>query len=361
MVAHLQSRATEAELRVATRVLLEQCPVLPGILESVPDPAGVFNEHRQLLLCNRAFQRARVDEVSAVGRRPGEVLGCVNAPVGPDGCGTSPACATCGSLRVLTDSLDRSMTSAGECRIRTQSGSSSDFFVRASPLHFGSTTVAMAVFRDAGSDKRREVLERSFFHDLLNTASDIAGIAGVLADPKLTQDESEFFRQQLSSLATHLVEEIRAQRRIAEAEAGNMLVRPSMVNVRELLTSVLAAQRADLPNRAVDTGSMPDICILADVVILQRILATLIRNAMEAAGPGERVTVWCDAEEETVSFRIHRQSGHRTAPDAKPEASHAAGSYSAKLFTERYLGGRLTCVSEPNGTLFSVTLPLHNL
>ena len=218
----------------------------------------------------------------------------------------------------------------------------------------------MAVFRDAGSDKRREVLERSFFHDLLNTASDIAGIADVLADPKLTQDESEFFRQQLSSLATRLVEEIRAQRRIADAEAGNMLVRPSMVNVRELLTSVLAAQRADLPNRAVDAGSMPDICILADVVILQRILATLIRNAMEAAGPG-RVTVWCDAEEETVSFRILRQSGHGIAPAAKQEASHAEGSYSAKLFTERYLGGRLTCVSEPNGILCSVTLPLHNL
>jgi len=352
VVGRLVSRATEAEIAVATRVLLEACPVLPGILESVPDPAGVFNEHRQLLLCNRAFERARVDEVSAIGQRPGEILGCVNAPVGPDGCGSSPACATCGSVRVLADSLDKSVSSAGECRIRTQSGSGSDFFVRASPLQFGSATVAMAVFRDAGSDKRREVLERGFFDDLLATASGIAGIADVLTDPNLTHEASEFFRNQLSSLATHLVEEIRAQRRISDAEAGNMAVRPSLVNIRELLTSVLAAQHADLPNRVINAGSTPDICILTDAVILQRVLAILIRNAMEASGAGEPITVWCDAQAETVSFRIHHHA----------RSQHPPGSYSAKLFTERYLGGRLTYVSaEPNGILFSVTLPLENL
>jgi signal transduction histidine kinase len=42
----------------------------------------------------------------------------------------------------------------------------------------------------------------------------------------------------------------------------------------------------------------------------------------------------------------------------KDEPGHGLGTYSAWLFTERYLGGRLSFVSaEPNGTVFSVTLP----
>ena len=368
VAALLTDRASQSDIAAASRVLLEQCPVLPEILESVPDPAGVFNRHRQLLLWNRAFEKARADEEFVGGRRPGDILGCVNAAATPDGCGTSPACATCGAARVLSDSITRSVPSAAECRIRTQAGTAADFIVKASPLRIGAESVAMAIFRDAGAERRRQVLERVFFHDLLNAASGIAGIAEVLADPSLAREQADFFRQQLSELATRLVEEIRAQQRLSDAEAGSIAVRLSQVNVRELLASVVAAHAADLPNRTIQIGVTPDICLTTDVVLLRRVFASLLRNALEASRPHQPVRVWCDSDEKTATFRIHNRTAipedvqhqiFQRSFTTKTGTGHGLGTYSAKLFTERYLGGRLSFASaEPSGTLFSVMLPL---
>ena len=367
MAAVPTARGSVAEVRAAQCVLLQECPALPDILESVPDPAGVFNEHRQLILWNRAFERASKDDLPLLGRRSGDVLGCVNAEAGPDGCGSSPACASCGTARALSDCLEQSVTSSADCRIRTQGGKGFEFFVKASPLQAVSESVAMAVFRDTGSEKRREVLERVFFHDLLNMASGIAGIAQILRDSGLSDVEGEFFRDQLSSLARHLVEEIQTQQRLSDAEAGNVAVRPSSVNVREVLNSVLTAHSADLPNRTILTGSVPDICISTDVVLLRKVLTNLLRNAIEASAPSEAVFVLCDLQDETIAFRIHNRAA---IPEAlqqrvfqrsfttKADSRHGLGTYSAKLFTERYLGGRVSFQSaESTGTVFNVTLP----
>lgn len=369
MAAVLTARGSVAEVLAAKCVPLEECPALPDILESVPDPAGVFNKHRQLLLWNRAFERASNEDVTLLGRRPGDVLGCVNAEAGPEGCGSSPACASCGTARALSESLTQLVASSAECRIRTQSGKGFEFFVKASPLHTGAEPIAMAVFRDTGSEKRRELLERVFFHDLLNTASGIAGIAQILRDPELTHEDGDFFREQLSCLARHLVEEIQTQQRLSEAEAGNIAVRPSSVNVREVLHSVLTAHSADLPNRTIVAGDAPDICIWTDVVLLRKVLTNLLRNAIEASAQTDVVSVCCDLQHDSITFRIHNRAAipeklqnqiFQRSFTTKTDSGHGLGTYSAKLFTERYLGGRLSFQSaESTGTVFSVMLPLE--
>jgi hypothetical protein len=360
-------RATDAEIAAAARDLLLACPALRDLLESVPHPAGVFDEHRQLLLCNRAMERAAAPDGATAGRRPGEIFGCVNADLGSDGCGTAPGCATCGGSKALSESLMTSTARVGDCRIRARSGSGFDFVVRATPLQLGSQKVAIAVFSDASSDKRREVLERVFFHDLLNTASGLAGIADALGDPHLPPGEDAFFRQQLTSLASHLLDEIRSHRRLTEAESGTMAVRPEPLNVREVVESVANTCAVDLPNRTIRLGPAADLLIVTDLVLLRRVLSNLLRNALEASSRDEPVTLWCDADDHFVSFRIHNKSaipaGQQThifqrSFTTKGESGRGLGTYSAKLFTERYLHGRLSFVSaEPNGTVFSVDLP----
>ena len=223
------------------------------------------------------------------------------------------------------------------------------------------------MFRDGASEKRREVLERVFFHDLLNTASGLVGIAEALGDPHLAPDENEFFRQQLASMATHLVDEIRSHRRLTEAESGTIAVRPEPVSIRDVLESVANTCAADLPNRTVRLGPAADILIVTDVVLLRRVLSNLLRNALEASSRGDSVTLWCDADDQSVIFRIHNKSAippeqqhqiFQRSFTTKGESGHGLGTYSAKLFTERYLNGRLSFVSaEPNGTIFSVDLP----
>jgi hypothetical protein len=59
---------------------------------------------------------------------------------------------------------------------------------------------------------------------------------------------------------------------------------------------------------------------------------------------------------ELVRLQVFRRSF-----STKPPAGRGIGTYSAKLITERYLGGSLSFTSsEEEGTTFTVTLPARN-
>lgn len=354
-------RVSEIELTSAADALVAECPVLPDILESVPHPAVVVNGSRQILLWNQCLSREAVR-----GLRAGEVFGCANAPEGPEGCGSSENCSLCGAWQALSNCLNLNKPAQAECRIRTEGGASSEYMVSARPLCLGSGRIAIAVFQDIGVEKRRDVLERVFLHDLLNTAAGITGILDLLSMPGLAPGETAFFHRQLSTLAGNLVEEIRAHRQVTEAENGTVRVEPVRVNIRMLLTA-LSTHSADLKGRIVQFAAVPDVNIVTDIVLLRRVLTNLVRNALEASRAGDVVTLWCDVHDDCARFHVHnpsvmtedvkRQVFQRSFT-TKAEAGHGLGTYSAKLFAERYLKGRVSFQSgAPDGTVFTVVLP----
>ena len=96
-------------------------------------------------------------------------------------------------------------------------------------------------------------------------------------------------------------------------------------------------------------------------------LGNLVKNALEAVPQGAQVTLSAHSSPEGVTFRVHnpgvmpaevqRQVFQRSF-STKADSGRGIGTYSVRLLTERYLGGRVGFVSEePHGTTFHVTLP----
>jgi len=79
--------------------LLRGVPLLEDVLDAMPLPVAILNEKGQVVLVNRRWsQSLSVEPDCGLGKRHGELLGCLHAADGPDGCGTSGHCEQCGAL-----------------------------------------------------------------------------------------------------------------------------------------------------------------------------------------------------------------------------------------------------------------------
>jgi hypothetical protein len=106
--------------------------------------------------------------------------------------------------------------------------------------------------------------------------------------------------------------------------------------------------------------------VITDKLLLQRVLSNLVKNALEASLEGEQVSLDFQNQGAPV-FRVHNEAAmpeavrlqvFRRSFSTKSPVGRGIGTYSAKLITERYLGGSLTFTSsEEEGTTFAVTLP----
>ena len=155
-------------------------------------------------------------------KRPGEAVGCIREKEGPDGCGTAPHCATCGAVHAILESQKEGKKVVRECRILVESGEGvapMDLKVTATPFTAGDDRFIMAAIEDISQPKRLAVLQRTFFHDVLNTASCILGCADCLASEDTEAPEN---CEEIADLTGQLVETIQAQRDLDQAEAGDL-------------------------------------------------------------------------------------------------------------------------------------------
>jgi PAS domain-containing protein len=92
------------DLVVSQRALVTFLSALPGLV-------AVLDAERRMVWASPDLLRFLGLPVStfALGRRPGEALGCVHAFESSRGCGGAPACYQCGAVRTILDSkrLDR--------------------------------------------------------------------------------------------------------------------------------------------------------------------------------------------------------------------------------------------------------------
>jgi signal transduction histidine kinase len=245
-----------------------------------------------------------------------------------------------------------------------------DLRVQVQPLPGSERDELLLYVTDISSDKRREVLERTFFHDVLNTICGVRGMVELLQQPYLDQTAADGCRQALSDLCTQLVDEVESQRHLLAAEAGNLEIHRRDEPVLNLVADVLKTYRhGELTDRrqlVVDPG--PLAVIRTDPVLLRRCLSNLVKNALEATAAGGRVNLGWRLRGGRVEFYVHndallndevqRQIFQRSFT-TKPGLGRGIGAYSVKLFVEGYLGGQVRFSSGPGqGTVFTISLPL---
>lgn len=69
---------------------------IKSVINNLPLAVLAVNQDRRVLIANPAAQAfAGKDESALIGRRGGEIMGCIHAGDDPQGCGHGPACDLC--------------------------------------------------------------------------------------------------------------------------------------------------------------------------------------------------------------------------------------------------------------------------
>ena len=344
---------------------------LCALLDAMPEYVVLLNEYRQILFANKRLEQfcATRGTFGLIGLRLGEALGCQTALAAEDGCGTSEACNICAAFQSILTALQGIPSSVeGQILQHTPRGPDPlDLRIWGSPLGWHPEQAIIVVASDICRSKERQMLERVFLHDILNTAGTVNQIAEMLLGGILDFDSAKNDLWQASRM---LVREIKGESDLLEAENGELRVNYGLILVRELLESVATLYRNNevgLGRRIVIKEQNQGLLLLSDESLLTRILGNLLKNALEASHTGEAVTLGCRREETDIVLWCHNEGVlnrevqlqiFQRCFSTKAEG-HGMGTYSVKMLSEKYLQGRAELASSPKaGTVFTLTFPV---
>jgi hypothetical protein len=378
-----QARASQTEFLPTERLPLVQIlnqtkqvgenVVLTAMLDTASEMIALVNQERQIIFCNAACAKAggltRKEE--AFGMRIGELLCCTHAAETSGGCGTTDSCRYCGFAQAGRQGLANSGEWLLQCHIEDKN-IPAEYRVNVKPLHGLGDGWQCYAFSDISSEKRREALEQTFFHDIMNRAGAVEGISIMLASQECSPEERADFMGMLSVSARALMEEIRSQSTLLAAEKGDLAVNPSDCNSLGMLQSAAAVCKAfgfaDDKHVAILPGAQ-SVPFRTDATLLSRVLLNLLKNALEASSRGDVVTATCTATyPNRIRFTVHNEAvmpKHVRAHVFQRSFStkgpgRGLGTYSIKLLTECFLGGRAWFDSaDGQGTIFHVDLDIQ--
>lgn len=334
------------------------------LLNLVSDRVFAFDSNLRVVTTNAAFDSAFAGGDGALvwGRSFGDIVGCRSVKDGV--CGGHEACRLCGWL-AAADTARLGTGCIQECRILTGSGDAFDFAVHVTPAAIPG--YGLCALRDIHTGKRLRVLERCFFHDVINLAVGVKGLTEMF--DVSDHEQTEEYVRLIHESAEKMVDEILRLRTLRGAEGGDLTTCCGSVLASELLQATLARyqEAASARHLNVEIETLEDTALETDRELVQMVLGALMSNAVEASSRGNRVVVGCLREEASVVFfvkneqvlsdEVRLQMFQRSF--STKGAGKGVGAYGAKLITERYLGGQLRFDSKvPEGTVFYFRLPI---
>ncbi|MBN1901566.1 HAMP domain-containing histidine kinase [Candidatus Sumerlaeota bacterium] len=365
-------RASSEELDRELREVAAS-PLFQAIQDSIDGYLMILNPQRQVLAVNKQLlANLGLDKPDClIGERPGEILNCIHASQGPGGCGTSRTCSTCGAVISIVTSQMEGRSVIKECLATVKRNShteSAEFRVRATPVKIAGHDFTILVFQDISGDKRREILERTFFHDILNTIGGLLGWSQILE--RFEDVDPKEVATRIVTLSQRLSREVQEQRTLSQAERDELelsVERTSVQKIMETLESVFTEHPAAKDKTIVFDKTNPEEMVRVDVTLLARVLTNMIKNALEAIPKGETVRVWFERDKGAPVFKAHNPGVipervalqiFKRSFSTKSEKGRGIGTYSMKLFGERYLRGKVDFESAPEkGTIFFIALP----
>jgi plasmid stability protein len=365
-------RSPETELSRQFEIITSQ--QIPQLLDSIPIIVMVLNGNRQVVFGNRMFlQTVGAPDVRAmIGKRPGEAFGCVHSNLTPGGCGTTEFCVECGAVSSVLKGL-RGEWNVMECNINRAAcpdggAESLDLRVCSAPYTVMGERFVVFSITDISHEKRRRILERIFFHDILNTIGGVKGILEFVKEeaPEHLREDAELIHGAMVSLS----EEIVSQKQLLAAESNELEINVVDLASQEVLEVLQRTFRNtdEAKNRQLTIDAAAhQAAFRSDFALLRRVLGNMIKNALEGAREGEVVTLSCQVSGEQITFSVHNpgfiprkiQLHLFNRSFSTKGSGRGLGTYSMKLLGERYLGGQVGfSTSEEEGTTFFVRLPL---
>jgi signal transduction histidine kinase len=363
--------------RAAKQVILKEYEffkknaLLTQILEAAPLAVLILNDYRQIIFANKAFLdvTGAVDLSVILGLRAGEAVGCLYSEIMEGGCGTSEYCRECGAVNAILSGIEGN-ADVQECSISRGNGQPAlDLRVMASPLEIAEGKYTIFSILNIAHEKRKEVLERIFLHDVKNTAGGIQGFSRLLV--KESENEIKSSKLIIKDLADKLVDEIDSYHQLAQAESSHLEINHGHFNTVHLLERIknlyMNHEVAQDKSVQIDPNADP-VDMLSDETILNRVLGNMTKNALEAIRPGSAVTLSCLREGEKIRFSVHNPGVIPTEIRTQifqrffstKGTGRGLGTYSIKLLSEHYLQGQVGFTSsESEGTIFYGIFPME--
>lgn len=349
--------------------LISKQALFKRTLDALPEILLILDGNRQIVYLNEKILKmvGAGDESSACGLRPGELFNCVNLAEAPNGCGTSKSCLVCGFVNAVLDSQQTGMRAQRECRMTNADGVAWDLMVTAIPLAIEGETFTIVSLEDISDGKRRQALERIFFHDIMNLAGGIQGISSILMnkDPSQVRPIAEM----IEMASNALVDEIKAQRQLKQAEDGELHLNIELLDSLKIIRDAAAIYR----NHEVAEGKQvieePSAAVQfkGDRTILLRVVGNMLKNALEATRSGGSVRIGCLELKDSGELEFYVGNTGVIPQEAQLQVfqrsfstkgiGRGLGTYSIKLLGEGYLKGQVGFKSsETEGTVFHIRL-----
>ncbi|MBN2746701.1 MAG: HAMP domain-containing histidine kinase [Bacteroidales bacterium] len=373
MIANVYTEYAPAE-RVSKEVLLYQKNIFENdsniqtIANSIPNLLLILNKERQIVFANINFIRLLnlADPMEVIGKRPGEAVNCIHSN-GLGGCGTTQFCSKCGAVNAILESHSNKK-SIKECRIMTMNSDALDFVVVANPYWIEDKMFTIFALSDISDEKRRIALERIFFHDVLNTAGGVLGIAEFLLLEEDVDMQKELLEDMKSASST-LIDEIKSQRQLSEAERGALTTEFSTVFVADIFKelALLYSKHPVIENKKIEIQLNENFEINTDKVLIKRVLGNMIKNALEATKTDGTIKLIAEKQNDKAILSVENDTFipidvqlqlFKRSYSTKG-SGRGLGTYSIKLFGEKFLGGKVWFTTdESNGTSFKIELKL---
>ena len=351
--------------------MLEGSELAYHLSHVIPFVVMILNHERQIVYTsNRLMDMfGGKPKGEILGKRPGELFNCEHSDETPGGCGTTEFCRQCGAVRAILKSQNSDKSIEEECRIVTKSGYAYDFRVWASNYKYHDKGFTIFSIVDIADEKRRNVLERTFFHDINNTVSTINNYTGLFKSSK-KYEKFPHYADVMQKACKRLMEEVESQRKLLAAESGDLNVDISIVHTQEILTDIISSflyYDGSKQEQIIISDQTEGFDFDSDYSLLSRIITNMLKNAVEASTEGQTVTVKCTKDDDTAVFSIHNES--YIPRDVQLQIfersfstkgiGRGVGTYSIKLFAEQYLHGSVWFeTAKYTGTTFYVALPL---
>ncbi|MFA9388957.1 MAG: sensor histidine kinase [Prolixibacteraceae bacterium] len=348
--------------------------LIDQVFAKIPLMFQILNKDRQIIYMNELLKIDLKDKGidSFLGYRSGEVLQCVNSQINEGGCGTSFNCSFCGIIKSVLKANESNSMVSSEAIFESNTNGKNEltvYNVTAKPFYWKDQTFTTVTFENINDKKKKEQLERTFFHDLMNKVSSISGLSEILLMDEKMQDNE--FIQMIKRSIYDLADEVRFQRNIVSAENDELVIHHAKISSLELIQEM---KEDFLPYEKISeklvniAPGLEDLTFNSDIVLVKRTLTNLIKNALEAIKSGDEINIGYNKKEHSIEFWIQNKIVLSDEIKSKifkrsfstKGAGRGIGTYSVKLFTEKYLKGKASFTSDSeNGTIFFAEFPLN--